>query len=297
MSKDYEEFVFLFQATLYAVLPEDVRSHGFRVVNKDTPHGIIHGIMLDTPEGGAVLGLESLYEDYGNGKSLEELAREGAEILMMKHPDGIPTGDELLSLDRIRDRLGIRMVDTNMYGSVLADKAYVSGKSGLAALPYIVCRNHKGGYMATAVTKDLLNAYGCSAMELLTEAMNVCRNSPDKKPRIESLFNTMQNMPGSVARNAPPENDTLVINNVAGFFGASAIIFPEVQKQILNAFNEKAFIIPSSVHEVLAMRYDEDQVEALREIVRNVNQTTVAPNDRLSDEVYVLTEDGLDVAR
>ena len=151
--------------------------------------------------------------------------------------------------------------------------------------------------MATAVTKDLLNAYGCSAMELLTEAMNVCRNSPDKKPRIESLFNTMQNMPGSVARNAPPENDTLVINNVAGFFGASAIIFPEVQKQILNAFNGKAFIIPSSVHEVLAMRYDEDQVEALREIVRNVNQTTVAPNDRLSDEVYVLTEDGLDVAR
>lgn len=47
-------------------------------------------------------------------------------------------------------------------------------------------------------------------------------------------------------------------------------------------------ILPSSIHEVLLVVYEEELcMEELKEMVRHVNQTEVAKEEILSDNVYI----------
>ena len=46
------------------------------------------------------------------------------------------------------------------------------------------------------------------------------------------------------------------------------------------------YILPSSIHEVLAVSAEDRDLEDLEEMVRSVNQTDVSPEEVLSDNVY-----------
>lgn len=78
-----------------------------------------------------------------------------------------------------------------------------------------------------------------------------------------------------------------VLTNKKMFWGASGIL----DKDIIRAFAEKTghslYIIPSSIHEVLLCpdlgQIDEGRID---QIIKEVNDTQVAPRDRLSDHAY-----------
>lgn len=56
---------------------------------------------------------------------------------------------------------------------------------------------------------------------------------------------------------------------------------------VLRKMGGDVYILPSSIHEVLYVKDLEADPEALKEMVREVNATQVAPEERLSDNVYM----------
>lgn len=70
--------------------------------------------------------------------------------------------------------------------------------------------------------------------------------------------------------------------------GASLIVNTGLMKAIHQKLGEDFYILPSSIHEVLLVRKSEfpDSEKVLKEMVQGVNQSMVAPEERLSDEVY-----------
>lgn len=97
-----------------------------------------------------------------------------------------------------------------------------------------------------------------------------------------------------------PEDDTpmFVVTNKDKINGASEMI----SKSVLEKFREKwgtFYILPSSIHEVLFVKPQETEreereaeIEALRDVVYDVNTTQVAPDEILSFSVYKC-EDGV----
>lgn len=77
-----------------------------------------------------------------------------------------------------------------------------------------------------------------------------------------------------------------VAGNVSGIFGASVMIY----EGVLKAFSEKIggdfYILPSSLHEVLFVSMQGVDEEELARMVREVNETQVAPEEVLSNHVY-----------
>lgn len=87
-----------------------------------------------------------------------------------------------------------------------------------------------------------------------------------------------------------------VITNKKIYRGAVALLNRELMKQISENLKWKKFyILPSSVHEVIILCYDEkNNVSEIQDIVRMVNKTAVEENEILSDNIYIYDTESMD---
>ena len=80
--------------------------------------------------------------------------------------------------------------------------------------------------------------------------------------------------------------DMYVISNTTKANGASVIVYSDALQQVAENLGSDLYILPSSIHEVLALPVGNKDVDSLEEMVRCVNQTEVSPTEVLSDNVY-----------
>lgn len=84
------------------------------------------------------------------------------------------------------------------------------------------------------------------------------------------------------------EEDMYILTNDSGLYGAGCIVFPEFIEAVEEYIGEPFYILPSSLHELLAVPASKvDDVGALEEIVEQVNKGYVNECDKLSDNVYM----------
>lgn len=90
--------------------------------------------------------------------------------------------------------------------------------------------------------------------------------------------------------NMKEEFQFYVLTNKNTCYGAAAIANPVVLQNLRETFKCSLYIFPSSVHEVLLMPVQNmpgTTPDALADMVRNINQSDVAPEEFLSDHVYL----------
>ena len=86
---------------------------------------------------------------------------------------------------------------------------------------------------------------------------------------------------------ANQDNPLIVVTNETGIDGAAAVFYPGVMDQLGEEIKGDFFILPSSVHEIIVAPDDGRlSYSELKEMVTEINETQVAPEDRLTDEVY-----------
>lgn len=85
----------------------------------------------------------------------------------------------------------------------------------------------------------------------------------------------------------PWEDMSMVaVTNKQMIQGASMILNKKVQKKLVGLFGNDFIILPSSVHEVIVTAKGVLDVRSLVDMVKEINQTAVSFNERLSDHVY-----------
>ncbi len=103
---------------------------------------------------------------------------------------------------------------------------------------------------------------------------------------IISSEDILQGMPVVVE----PSDDFIplyILSNKSHTNGAACMLYPEVLKNFSEKVGKNIYIIPSSVHEVLLMpETDLMDTEFIREMIREVNDTTVDAEQILSYSVY-----------
>lgn len=83
----------------------------------------------------------------------------------------------------------------------------------------------------------------------------------------------------------PDENGMLVITNERKFYGATSVI--AATKELIDRFPNGYVVLPSSVHEVIVLPYEEGNEEELNDIVKQVNAGVLSADDFLSDDIYI----------
>lgn len=140
------------------------------------------------------------------------------------------------------------------------------------------------GMGSTLVTNSLLEQYGITAEQLHEDAM---KNSQEMMPvKIAPMATLLSGVPEEEAM-LDGQLPMMVITNQELMFGASAMFYPEAMDQLAEKMGGDYFILPSSVHEIIAIPNDSNSnVQDLEQMVHEINSTQVEPKAQLSDRVY-----------
>lgn len=77
-----------------------------------------------------------------------------------------------------------------------------------------------------------------------------------------------------------------VLTNRKKIYGAICILYPEILAKLAEE-GRSYYILPSSIHECILIRYvGKPEENTLREMVKDINQTLLAPEEVLTDSVY-----------
>lgn len=82
-----------------------------------------------------------------------------------------------------------------------------------------------------------------------------------------------------------------VISNSKGFRGAASMLYENNLRDLAIKLNTDLYIMPSSIHEVIAVSANGKDPNELAQMVTNINMDQVEPNERLSNQVYHYDKD------
>ena len=158
---------------------------------------------------------------------------------------------------------------------------------------FIVGSDREQGKLS--VTKELFNGWNVSTSELLERAR---ANTQARLPHcIVSMYDFLVSVMGTdpfgkfMNEPEPPEECgcMYVLTNAEKMLGSAVILYPGLMKSVSEKIGfEEIAILPSSVHEcILILKAAAPDADYLRGMVRETNESSVPPDEILSNSVYL----------
>ncbi len=143
--------------------------------------------------------------------------------------------------------------------------------------------------MSFMLKKEMIDTLGMTEQEVMEAAEKNTKKTFESK----SLTNLLDEITGvdmnDDERDAG-ENMT-VLTNKNKYFGATYMMYADMLQAHANKIGQDFFVLPSSIHECIAVPAGACEVGVLLNMVRHVNNTELLPEERLSDSVYLFSKD------
>lgn len=220
-------------------------------------------------------------------EQLGDKVDEAVEFILAEEtnplPVDFPTNFKEMKLDNIE----LRILNKRFNEELLETLPHVEvcEDGDVVAICVNIVEESELGSASFKVSYDHIKAKGISELELF----EIARENTLRKyqPCCRSLSDILKEMGAPVPDD---DNDDILIRVItlgSGNYGSRILAFPEVISELLG--DDNYYIIPSSLHELLAVRKDEEdsgQKFELMEMVREVNDTCVSQRDILSYSLY-----------
>ncbi len=144
--------------------------------------------------------------------------------------------------------------------------------------------------LSIKITSDIVAGMGLTSKEVLEIGEANIKSEPYRVANMSAILGPALNIGDELAEELFPSRDMLVVTNHSGVRGAVGIFLkPELREEVANRLGGSSYyIVPSSVHEVLAIPADSLTPEEARAIIQDVNQNEVRPDEVLSDHPYLV---------
>lgn len=163
----------------------------------------------------------------------------------------------------------------------------------------VIISADKDAVQSSKITNEFAKRLGMSEEQLFKcAAENTRRLFP---PVVRSMNDIMKEMfardgmPQEIAEmmiaEIPPEQTMWVISNEKGINGAASMLYENELHELAESLESDLYILPSSVHEVIAVSSDMGSPEMLAQMVVEVNMQEVSLDERLSNQVYHYDKD------
>ncbi len=255
----------------------ELMTRGYRAqVTENVKNGVImKGILISGESRIApiIYTDELIREAENNGDDVRKVANEIIRIYENHRQQDFDI-DILRSRDFILEHLYIGVQKESM--EMLVKKP--SGFDGIEA--YLFMRWGQG--FSVKIKNELLKIADISVEEAWKRA--------EKAVYDDTKLTTIGNILGGMGEFPTEEQQMYVVTNKQGVKGASAILNKQQIKNVAKRCGKKRLVmLPSSVHEVLLIPYDDSMdIGELSGMVASINETVVAPEDRLTDRAYVI---------
>lgn len=307
MNLNYEEFKEKIKDDIKDYMDEKYKDCGvvIRKVNKTNREvdGLnfydIPGLKNATP----TLYVNNLYEEYERTGNYEEVVRGAAETMER----GIKSFNkeikaELLDTSRLKDNVFFTLINAEQNKELLKTVPHRKFEDLAIVYRWNIGSDSLGMYTNLVDSRlakkegltenDLYNAARKNTKELLPVSV---RNMNEIISEIifgeNELEDEMDKEFKKVMMETPNEHSMYVITNESKLYGAASILYEEPLHELAEKFGSDLYILPSSVHEVIAVSADMGSPDDLAEMVYEINMEQVDIDDRLSNQVYHYDKD------
>ncbi|MCI5569567.1 MAG: DUF5688 family protein [Lachnospiraceae bacterium] len=137
-------------------------------------------------------------------------------------------------------------------------------------------------FLMMPIKKDYMRKWNADLEDIRKAAWE--NTFKDNEPEIIRLDELLKEV-GGVSYDK--ECCVYVITNRNRNFGALCILYPDLLKKTADELDGDIFILPSSVHECLAIKAGDGlEASSLRKLVTEINRTELKPEEVLSNSVY-----------
>ncbi len=296
---NFEEFQDYVQRALSNHLPESLEGATIRLNEVRKNNGLVlHGVTVQ-PVGSAVapnIYLESYFEDYKNGNGLEEVLYKIARCAAdhMEPTDRMVSfAHDFLDFNNVRDKVIMVVCNTAQNMDLLATVPHTE-REDLSLIYKVAMGKDENGLATVLINNDHMSAWDVTTEQLHELAME---NTKELMPvTVQSMNDVMKEMFGNdgmpeemmemMFQDMPADEQMYVISNESKINGAASMFYEEALAKLSDHVGSDLYILPSSVHEVIAVSVNMGDPEMLSNMVREVNGSEVSMEEKLSDHVY-----------
>ena len=241
--------------------------------------------------------INNMYEHYKECDDLQAVLQAGAET-MQKAFQELPNVGQMVDFDHAKDNIVMVLINTEQNKSMLESVPNRQFQD-LSIIYRWVIDKDKEGISSTIVNNGLAEKLGMNEVQLYNAAVeNTIRLFP---PTIKSMNDVIRDMfikdgmPDEIADmmigEVPENNMMYVISNERGVNGAVSMLYEENLHQLAEKLETDLYIMPSSIHETIAVSCDMGDPNELAQMVNEINMDQVALEERLSNQVYHYDKD------
>lgn len=291
----YEIFKEVVADTFKDYLPEEFRGMEIQVVSVNKVNRVLDGINLIKPgedkNVSPTIYINDMYNHYKINNDLKAAIKSSADRMVKSFslcPE-VPA----IELSEAKDNIVFQLVNTEMNKEMLADVHHREYQD-LSVVYRWVVKVEKDGVQSIVMRNALAEQLGLNEEQLFKLAAENTRRIflPVVKSMNEVICEMFvkDGMPREAAEmmidEMAADNVMYVISNNTGINGAVSMLYENELHKLANQMEDDLYVLPSSVHEVIAVPASLGDPYELAEMVSEINMNEVALEERLSNQVY-----------
>lgn len=237
--------------------------------------------------------IDSFYNSYKRGiLTIKDVAQKViSEYKENKMENNFDT-DNFTNFEKAKDNIIFKIINFEKNKKLLSDVPYVKFQDLAIVFSYLV-KADIDSMASILIHNNHMKNWHTTTSHLLTLAQ---KNTEKLMPATLNLLNNAIFLLTGERQNNYIGPKLYVISNDMSTNGAGVILYKGFLKSLSKNMNDDFYLIPSSVHEMLLVkRLDCEKygmnVETLNKMVNDVNATEVAPNEVLSDHIYIYSRE------
>lgn len=293
---DYTMFKELVNDKFMDYMPEKYKNGRMSINKVNKINGSKDGLSIyqENDKGAPTIYVDDMYEKFKHNDDLEATLKEFADIYVEAVEKMPPIPVSLLA-DGAKDKIYMVIINTESNKDILKDAPHRE-VNDTSVIYRIMVSDDEKGIGSALITNHIAEEMGMNEEQLFKLA---AENTPKLfppvvKPMSQVIFGMLTEnggMPKDVAEQVVDgmkgENELMwIITNNKGVSGAVNMIFEKNLHELSKGMGDDLYILPSSIHEVIAVPASMGNPEELAEMVLQVNTDVVDVSERLSNQVY-----------
>lgn len=294
---DYQMFKRLAEEQFLDYMPEKFRGYSIKTDMVSKTNRTLDALYLTAPESGEreslpVMYVDNMYSEYIRKGDFRE-AMESSVAAWLEAYKSMPDGIRGFNLSNIKERAVMDLVNTEQNAGLLEKIPHREFCDLSIIYRYAVEIRDESMY-SFVIDSHFAESAGMTEQQLYDAAFQNTRVLlPPSVRTMDEIIGEMfgaKGMPeeliGAMAGEIQTQGAMYVISNQQGYNGAVSMLYEDELHALAEKIGTDMYILPSSIHEVIAVPALAGKPEELAEMVTEINMEQVAPEERLSNQVY-----------
>ena len=293
---NYEEFKTIVKQEFMSYLPEEYQHLKMDIRPVEKVNTVKDGMsfldMNKESNMSPTIYVEDMYKSYLETEDYRKVFEDVAAVVEKVLKEPLVT-QETLNFHAAKDNIVFQLINTEQNKGLLNSLPHREFHDLSIIYRWVVGRD-ENGLQSVVIKNDLMEKLDLNEEQMFKLA--VVNYKRLLAPSIRSMDDVMlevlreEGMPEELAEIMLPSRTSdemmWVISNNVKINGACSMLYDDVLQDVAKKVGSDLYVLPSSVHETIAISVNMGEPYELAQMVNDINMSQVSLDERLSNQVY-----------